>query len=59
MSIEGRSSQERSRRLPMGVTVASIERNRVTPASAPAKSGSISSRLRTVTASSTRQVCRS
>ena len=43
----------------MGVRVASIERNSVTPASVPANSGSISSRLRTVTASSTRQFWRS
>ena len=58
-SIDGRSSQERSRRLPMGVPVASRQRNKVTPSSVPANSGSISSRLRTVTASSTRQFCRS
>jgi hypothetical protein len=58
-SMEGRSIQARSRRLPMGVTVASTARNRVMPASLPANSGSINSRLRTVTASSTRQFCRS
>jgi len=43
----------------MGVTAASMERNRVMPASVPANNGSISSRLRTVTASSTRQFWRS
>ena len=58
-SNEGRSNHARSSRLPMGVTVAPIERNKVTPASVAANSGSISSRLRTVTASSTRQFCRS
>ena len=36
-SIAGRSIHARSRRLPMGVTVASRERNSVTPASVPAK----------------------
>ena len=58
-SIEGRSIHERSRRLPIGVTVESRQRNSVTPASVPANSGSISSRFRTVTASNTRQFCRS
>ena len=57
LSIEGRRIQERSKRLPMGVTVTSMERERVTPTSVPANSGSISSRFRTVTASSTRQFC--
>ena len=59
ISREGRSSQARSSRLPMGVTAESMHRNKVTPGSVPAKSGSISSRLRTVTASSTKQFCRS
>src|SRR5439155_16990362 len=44
-SNEGRSNHARSSRLPMGVTVAPIERNKVTPASVAANSGSISSRL--------------
>src|SRR6266550_4417800 len=58
-SIDGRNSQERSKRLPIGVTVRSMQRNRVMPASDPANKGSMSSRLRTVTASSTRQFWRS
>ena len=58
-SSAGRSIHARSRRLPIGVTVASIARNSVTAASPAANSGSINSRLRTVTASSTRQFWRS
>jgi hypothetical protein len=58
-SSEGRSIQARSSRLPMGVSVASSERNNVALSSLAAKSGSTNSRLRTVTASSTRQLWRS
>ena len=54
-----RSIHARSRRLPIGVSVASIARNSVTSAPAPANIGSTNSRLRTVTASSTRHCCRS
>ena len=58
-SSDGRSNHARNRRLPMGVTAQSMERNSVRPASVPAKSGAINSRFRTVTTSSTRQFWRS
>ena len=58
-SSDGRSIHARSKRLPMGVTAQSIDRNNVTPAFVAANNGSINSRLRTVTTSSTRQLCRS
>jgi hypothetical protein len=59
ISMDGRSIHARSRRLPIGVTVESMARNSVMPSLPPANRGSINSRLRTVTASSTRQFWRS
>ena len=58
-SSDGRSSQFRSRRLPIGVELRSRVRNKVKAGSPALVSGSISSRFLTVTASSTRQFCRS